>query len=108
LLIVGPVPLLLRLGVHSASTDLVTAMIVLGAGLGFSMSLYTLIVQNALPRQIGQATSALAFFRSIDSTFVLATMGSIMTGAYVPAFHNAIPTQLKQVVPVSVAPVMMH
>lgn len=94
--------LLLRLGIHSTSTDLVIAMVVLGAGLGFSMSLYTLIVQNALPRQIGQATSALTFFRSIGSTFALAAMGSIMTGAYVPAFHNAIPAQLKQVVPAKV------
>jgi len=94
--------LLLRLNISSVSTDLVIAVIVLGAGLGFSMSLYTLIVQNALPRQIGQATSALTFFRSIGSTFALAAMGSIMTGAYLPAFHNAIPTQLKQIVPVKV------
>lgn len=94
--------LLVQLGVHSASSDLVIAMVVLGAGLGFSMSLYTLIVQNALPRQIGQATSALTFFRSIGSTFALAAMGAIMTEAYVPAFHNAIPAQLKQVVPAKV------
>ncbi len=91
--------LLLNLGIHSVSSDLVIAMIVLGAGLGFSMSLYTLVAQNALPRQIGQATSALTFFRSIGSTFALAAMGSFMTGAYIPAFHNAIPAQIKKVVP---------
>ncbi|GAC1467884.1 MAG: MDR family MFS transporter [Ktedonobacteraceae bacterium] len=94
--------LLLRLGINSVGSDLVIAMIVLGAGLGFSMSLYTLIVQNALPRQIGQSTSALTFFRSIGSTFALAAMGSIMTGIYVPAFHSAIPVQVKQVVPAKV------
>src|SRR3954454_24386663 len=60
--------LLQRMGVHSTSSQLIAAMIVLGVGLGFSMSLYTVIVQNAMPGRIGQATAALTFFRQIGST----------------------------------------
>ncbi|MBV9613928.1 MAG: DHA2 family efflux MFS transporter permease subunit, partial [Ktedonobacteraceae bacterium] len=94
--------LLQRLDVNSTNTDLIIAMIVLGLGLGFSMSLYTVIVQNALPTRIGEATSGLTFFRSIGSTIAVAAMGSILTSAYVPGFHNAIPAQLKALLPAKI------
>jgi EmrB/QacA subfamily drug resistance transporter len=94
--------LLLRLNANSTNTGLIIAMIVLGLGLGFSMSLYTVIVQNALPNMIGQATSALIFFRSIGATIAVAAMGSILTSTYVPAFYNAIPPQVKAVIPAKV------
>ncbi len=91
--------LLVRLDVHSTNTDVLIAMLVLGLGMGFGMALYTLIVQNALPHKIGQATSAMIFFRSIAGTIGLAAMGSIMTSAYLPAFQNALPATVKQFVP---------
>jgi EmrB/QacA subfamily drug resistance transporter len=94
--------LLQRLDVNSTVNDLIIAMVVLGLGLGFSMSLYTVIVQNALPHKIGQATAALTFFRSIGSTIAVAAMGSILTSAYVPGFHNALPAQIKAVVPAQI------
>jgi hypothetical protein len=71
-------------------------MLVLGLGMGFGMSLYTLIVQNALPGKIGQSTAALTFFRSIGGTIALAAMGSIMNSAYLPAFQGALPNSIKQ------------
>jgi EmrB/QacA subfamily drug resistance transporter len=88
--------LLLRLDVHSTSTDVVVSMLVLGVGIGVSMSLYTLVVQNALPRKIGQASAGLMFFRSIGSTVGLAAMGSILNTAYPTAFKNALPAALRQ------------
>src|SRR5947208_6072359 len=91
--------LLLRLNVNSAYTDLIVAMIVFGLGLGFSMSLYTVIVQNALSTRIGEATSGLIFFRSIGATVAVAAMGSILTSTYLTAFHNAIPAQVKAGIP---------
>jgi len=87
--------LLVRLDVNSGNSDVLLAMLVLGLGMGFGMSLYTLIVQNALPSKIGQATSALVFFRSIGGTIALAAMGSIMNTAYLPAFQNALPASIK-------------
>src|SRR5947209_15585651 len=81
--------MLVRLDVHSTNTDVLLAMLVLGLGMGFGMALYTLVVQNALPRKIGQATSALVFFRQIGGTIGLAAMGSILTATYLPAFKSA-------------------
>ena len=96
---IGGALLLSRLDVNSTNINLIIAMIVLGLGLGFSMSLYTVIVQNAIPNKIGQATSGLTFFLSIGSTIAVAAMGSLLTTAYVPGFHNAIPSAVKAVVP---------
>ncbi len=88
--------LLLRLNVNSGNNDVLLAMLVLGLGMGFGMALYTLVVQNAIPNKLGQATSALVFFRSIGGTIGLAAMGSIMTSAYLPGFKNALPAAVKQ------------
>ena len=91
--------LLVRLNVNSNNNDVLLAMLVLGVGMGFGMALYNLIVQNALPQKIGQATSAMVFFRQIGGTIGLAAMGSVMTSAYLPAFKNALPAAAKQFVP---------
>ena len=93
--------LLLRLNVHSTNTDVLLALLVLGAGMGFAMSLYSVIVQNALPTKIGQATAALTFFRSIGQTIGLASLGSVMLAAYAPAFAQALSAQVKQIIPAS-------
>src|SRR5437870_5179005 len=87
--------LLVRLDVNATNNDVLIAMLVLGLGMGFGMALYTLIVQNALPQKIGQATSALVFFRSIGGTIGLAAMGSLMTSAYLPAFKSALSSSLE-------------
>lgn len=94
--------LLARLDVNAGNKDVVVAMLVLGLGMGFSMSLYTLVVQNALPTKIGQATAALTFFRQIGATVALAALGSVMTSAYLPAFQKALPAAVKQSVPANV------
>lgn len=91
--------LLVRLNVNSSNNDVLLAMLVLGLGMGFGMALYNLIVQNALPQKIGQATSTLVFFRQIGGTIGLAAMGSVMTSAYLPAFKNALPSGVAQFVP---------
>ncbi|HEY4384356.1 MAG TPA: MDR family MFS transporter, partial [Ktedonobacteraceae bacterium] len=92
---VGGSLLLQQLNVNSTTMDLIISMIVLGLGLGFSMSVYTVIVQNALPQKIGQATSGLTFFRSIGGTVAVAAMGSVLNSSYVPEFHNALPAAAK-------------
>jgi EmrB/QacA subfamily drug resistance transporter len=93
--------LLVQLDINSNNLELIRDMIVLGLGLGFSMSLYTIIVQNALPTKIGQATSGLTFFRSIGGTIAVAAMGSVLNSTYLPSYHNAIPASLKAILPAS-------
>lgn len=90
--------LLLRLNVDSAANDLWSSMIVLGLGMGFGMSIYTVIVQNALPTRIGEATAAMTFFRQIAATIALSAMGSVLTSAFQPAFKDALSHQVKQFV----------
>jgi len=91
--------LLVRLDVHSTNNDVVLAMIVLGLGMGTGMSLYNLLVQNALPNKIGQATGGLIFFRQIGATVGLAAMGAVMNSIYPSAFANALPASVKAVIP---------
>ena len=71
------------LGQMSAATDngtLVRNMVVLGMGLGTSMALFTIVVQNAFPVQrLGVVTASLAFFRSIGGVVGVAVLGSLMT-----------------------------
>lgn len=85
---------LLRLGVQSTNQDVVISMLVLGVGIGFSLSLYNLVVQNAFPTKIGQATAGLTFFRQIGSTIGLAAMGSLLSSTYHPALSASVTSQL--------------
>ncbi|HEX6540144.1 MAG TPA: MDR family MFS transporter [Ktedonobacterales bacterium] len=90
---------LLHLDIHSTSTDVIIAMLVLGLGMGTAMSLYNLIVQNALPTRIGEASAGMTFFRQIGSTIGLAAMGSVFNSAFPTAYHHAIPAAVSKVVP---------
>src|SRR2546425_4969832 len=96
---IGGSLLLLRLGLQSTNNDVLITMLVMGFGMGTGMALYSLIVQNALPTKIGQATATLTFFRSIGGTIALAAMGSILTAAYLPAFHGALPAAIIHALP---------
>jgi EmrB/QacA subfamily drug resistance transporter len=53
-------------------------MFVTGAGIGPTLSVYTIVVQNAVPfKQLGVATSNLTFFRQIGGSVGLAVTGTI-------------------------------
>jgi len=71
-------------------------MVVVGIGVGPSFPLFTLAVQNAVDvRRVGQATSAVQFFRQIGGTLGIAVMGSVLTAGLVAAFVSAgLPAEL--------------
>lgn len=57
-----------------------TAMFLLGLGLGFLSTPYLLAVQNAVPwHQRGVATSSVQFFRSIGGAIAVAALGAMLT-----------------------------
>jgi hypothetical protein len=61
-----------------------TAILVLGMGLGGVMQVLVLIVQNAVPHsELGVATSAATFFRSIGGSFGTAVFGAIFSNVLV-------------------------
>ncbi|MGZ8514161.1 MAG: MDR family MFS transporter [Candidatus Limnocylindrales bacterium] len=65
----------------TATTDITTLwawMFITGAGIGPTLSVFTIVVQNAVPfRQLGVATSNLTFFRQIGGSVGLAVTGTI-------------------------------
>src|SRR5258707_382134 len=93
--------LLLRLNINSSSAEVTLGMVVLGLGLGTGLAIYTTATQNALPDKKGQVSASLAFFRQIGGAIGLATMGSIMNAAYLPAFIGAVPPYLQRAIPAS-------
>lgn len=65
---------------HSSRMYITLAMIMMGAGMGLSMLTLLIAVQTAVPReQLGTATSANMFFRSIGGAIGVAVMGSVMS-----------------------------
>jgi MFS family permease len=73
-------------------------MFITGVGIGPTLSVFTIVIQNAVPfRQLGVATSNLTFFRQIGGSIGLALLGTVfgnrfaeelipqMTAAGVPA-----------------------
>ncbi|MCT4574107.1 MFS transporter, partial [Bacillus thuringiensis] len=66
-------------------------MVVIGLGLGLSMQVYTLVVQNAVrQRDLGIATASIQFFRNIGSTLGTAVLGTVMSAQMVPAVRRQI------------------
>jgi len=84
--------MLSRLGGDSPYWEIAVAMVILGAGLGNVMQVLILAVQNAVDaRDIGAATSASTFFRSIGGSFGTAIFGALWTAR--------LTTELKDVMP---------
>jgi EmrB/QacA subfamily drug resistance transporter len=70
--------LLSRLDVATTKTQLALFMVVLGMGMGFLMQTTMLIAQNSVEqRDLGVASSAATFFRSIGGSFGVALFGAI-------------------------------
>jgi EmrB/QacA subfamily drug resistance transporter len=75
--------LLSTMTVGTGNDALVRDMVVLGLGLGTSMALFTIVVQNAFPvERLGVVTASLAFFRSIGGAVGAALLGSAMTNRF--------------------------
>jgi hypothetical protein len=70
--------LLSRLDVDTTKFQLALFMVVLGTGMGFLMQTTMLIAQNSVEQKdLGVASSAATFFRSIGGSFGVALFGAI-------------------------------
>jgi EmrB/QacA subfamily drug resistance transporter len=84
--------LLSTLGVGSNTLTVAVFLFVTGLGMGLVMPTTTLAVQTkAGPEQMGVATSATQFVRSVGSTVGTAVIGSIVTAGYVRNLGNNAP-----------------
>jgi EmrB/QacA subfamily drug resistance transporter len=70
----------------TATTDLIVVwfwMFLAGLGVGPTFSVFTIVVQNAVPfNQLGVATSNLTFFRQIGGSVALAIVGTIFGSTF--------------------------
>ncbi|MDP2269897.1 MAG: MDR family MFS transporter [Archangium sp.] len=78
LAIAGFAVLAFTLSADSTQSEVTVKMVVLGLGLGPTIPLYTIALQNAVtPAQLGQTTSMVTFFRQMGSTVGIAVVGSL-------------------------------
>jgi EmrB/QacA subfamily drug resistance transporter len=79
LVFLAAVLLLATMGADVSYTRVTAYMVLAGLGIGPSMPLFTLAIQNAVDvRFIGQATSASQFFRQTGATVGAALMGAVL------------------------------
>lgn len=69
----------------------VASMIVFGIGLGISMPVFTLTVQNAVkPTELGVATATATLFRNLGGTIGIAVMGTVMNSTMTSKLEAAV------------------
>jgi EmrB/QacA subfamily drug resistance transporter len=85
--------LLSTMTVATDNATLVRDMVVMGLGLGTSMALFTIVVQNAFTAdRIGVVTASLAFFRSIGGAVGVALLGSVMNSRFIDELQKGLPS----------------
>jgi hypothetical protein len=84
--------MLSRMDVNATLTDARIAMVVFGIGLGTSMPLFMLAVQNVVPyRVMGVSTSTIQFLRSVGGTMGVAVMFSLIQSQYHDGLRANVP-----------------
>ncbi len=87
----------LTLGTSALTADLY--LLVLGLGLGLTMQVLVLAVQNAVPYKVlGSATSGVTLARGIGGSFGAAIFGTIFSSRLRSGLHGAIPGSLGSLV----------
>ncbi len=86
--------LLSRIDAHTGQKTVSLDMVVLGLGLGLVMQVLVLVVQSSVGRgDLGVATSAATFFRSVGGSVGTAIFGAIFTDALTSNLARDLPPQ---------------
>jgi EmrB/QacA subfamily drug resistance transporter len=89
-----------RMTLQTSYTQAMVNMVITGFGLGITMPIFTISVQNAVPyNMLGVATSSVPFFRSLGGSVGLAIIGSIMNNRFSSQFFSSIPETIKKAIP---------
>ena len=89
-----------RMNLQTSNTQAVVNMVITGFGLGITMPIFAITVQNAVPyKMLGTATSSVPFFRSLGGSVGLAIFGSILNNRFASQFLGSIPTVVKTTIP---------
>ncbi len=96
----GGIFLLSRMTAQTPESAAVVNIVITGFGLGITMPVYTIAVQNAVPYSVmGIATSTTAFFRSLGGVLGMAVVGSVLNNRFASEFTANLSPQLKAVIP---------
>jgi EmrB/QacA subfamily drug resistance transporter len=86
--------LLMMIDVHTSKTMLALYMVVLGIGMGFLMQTSMLIAQNSVEQKdLGAASGAATFFRSIGGSFGISLFGAIFASRLHDSLADKLGTQ---------------
>jgi EmrB/QacA subfamily drug resistance transporter len=92
--------LLSRMDVSTAYTTVLRNMMIMGAGLGMTMPIFTLSVQNAVDiRQVGVATSSVQFLRTMGGSIGAAIFGAVLSNRFAPAMQRALSPEIASRLP---------
>jgi hypothetical protein len=88
------------MGISTSYALVVVNMMVVGIGLGMTLPVFNLAVQNAVDvAQVGVATSSVQFLRSIGGSLGTAVFGAVMSNRFGSAFQEALPREVAARIP---------
>ena len=97
----GAMLLIAGMDINTSYATVVRNLILMGIGLGATMPVFTLAVQNAVEAHfVGVATSTVQFVRSVGGALGAAIFGSVLANRYLPAFHSLLPVNIAAQLPV--------
>ncbi|MCH7835651.1 MAG: MFS transporter [Chloroflexi bacterium] len=92
--------LLSQMDANATNFIAIRNMVVMGIGLGMSLPLFMLAVQNEVPHRVmGIATSTMQFLRSVGGTMGVAIMGSLINSTLAAELVANTPVQVRETAP---------
>lgn len=92
--------LISRMTADTSFGQAVMSIVLTGIGLGITFPSFTIAVQNAIPpNQLGAATAATQFYRSVGGALGLAVLGSFMANRFATGLDDALPPPIRQALP---------
>jgi len=89
-----------RMNLQTNNTQAIVDMVITGFGLGITIPIFAISVQNAVSyNMLGVATSSVPFFRSLGGSVGLAIFGSILNNRFASQFLGSIPAVVKTTIP---------
>ena len=101
--------LLSQMDINTTPGVAVRNIAIAGFGLGITMPLYVIAVQNTVSyRILGVATSSAAFFRSLGGSVGLAVFGSVMNNRFAGEFIAKLPDAVRTMIPAPQLEALAH
>jgi hypothetical protein len=97
--------LLARMDVTTSYTTVLSNMMVMGVGLGLTLPVFPIAVQNAVDiRDLGVATSSIYFLRSMGGVLGAAAFGAVLTNRFAAALGRTLGPDVAAMIPPGMRP----